>query len=129
MTLGTDSPLTAEGDLLDEISAAQRFAPIERIQAMVTSDAARVLRLAPTNDFIAARAFAQPPELVVVNGRLHLISPSLASQLPAPLRHEFHPLHIDGRPPVLVRWNTPELFSATRQFLEVVRLAGREVFA
>lgn len=125
--LGSDAPLTAEGDLLDEIAAAQQFTSVENIRAMVTTEAERILRLPLTTDVIAAPAFAEPPQLVVIHDRIHLIAPYLAGQLPASTRREFHELHVCGRPPVLVRWNIPQLVSETRQHLNPIRLAGREV--
>ncbi len=127
--LGTDSPLTAEGDLLDEIAASQEYAPLERIRPMVTTEAERILRLPPATDVIAATAFAEPPQLVVIANRIHLIAPNLAEQLPESIRREFHKLHICGRPPVLVRWNIPALIASTRIHLQPIRLAGREVLA
>jgi cytosine/adenosine deaminase-related metal-dependent hydrolase len=125
--LGTDSPITAEGDLLDEIAAARQFTSAENIRAMVTTEAEHILRLPPTTDVIAAPAFTEPPQLVVIHNRIHLIAPHLADQLPASIRSEFHQLHICGRPTVLVRWNIPELIASTRQQLNPIRLAGREV--
>ena len=115
VALGTDSPLTAEGDFLDELRGYNSN----------YGDVARILRLPPNDDFIAARAFAQPPELVVVANRIHLIAPRLAEALPTALRAEFFPLQIETRPPVLVRWDIPELIAATH--LTDIRLAGRKV--
>lgn len=125
--LATDSPLTADGDLLDEISYAQGYTSLDNIRAMVTTEAERILRLPPTSDILAAPAFAEPPQLVVIDNRIHLIAPHLAEQLPASIRQEFHELHVCGRPPVLVRWNIPELMASTREHLSTIRLGGREV--
>jgi cytosine/adenosine deaminase-related metal-dependent hydrolase len=126
LALGTDSPLTVEGDLLDEIRAAQEFAPDVRLDA-----AARLLRLpAQPDDWIAAPAFGQPPQLVVIGGRIHLISPRLARALPPRICREFSPLWIETRPPVLVRWNVPRMLEETAQYLrEDVRLAGRRLYS
>jgi cytosine/adenosine deaminase-related metal-dependent hydrolase len=126
LALGTDSPLTAEGDLLDEIRAARElgweYDPFA---------AARILRLAPRpDDWIAARSFGEPPELVVIGGRIRLIGPRLARALPAGVCREFYPLRIETRPPVLVRWNVPRMLEETAQHLgEDVHLAGRKVCA
>ncbi|MEO8099384.1 MAG: amidohydrolase [Acidobacteriota bacterium] len=129
LALGTDSPLTTEGDLLDEVCAAQRLLHRDVLD-MVTTTAARILRLPACDDFLAAPAFAHPPELVVIDHSLRLISPRLAPQLPEALRDKFFPLHIDGRPPVLVRHNIPLLIQETRRYIEApIRLAGREVQA
>jgi len=111
--LGTDSPLTTEGDFLDEL----------RGTTDLRHDAALILRLPQTEDYIAAPGLAQQPELVVIHNRLHLVSPRLATMLPAELRTEFSSLHIEAREPVLVRWNIPQLIAQTG--LQTIRLAGR----
>jgi hypothetical protein len=126
VALGTDSSLTAEGDLLDELD---HIGEIGRSKTCPTA-AARILRLPPRpDDWIAVSKFGEPPDLVVIGGRIHLISLGLALVLPPNLRQEFHPLKIRTRPPVLVRWNLPQLLEDTRRYLDSgsIRLAGREV--
>jgi cytosine/adenosine deaminase-related metal-dependent hydrolase len=124
IALGTDSSLTTEGDLLDELTHI-------RDKSLVTAAAARILRLPPRpGDWIAVRQFGAPPELVVIDGTIRLISPRLAAELPPGLRLKFHPLNIRTRPPALVRWNVPQLLQDTGRYLEPpIRLAGREVSA
>jgi hypothetical protein len=119
LALGTDSPLTVEGDMLDEIQFARFYdGPA----------AAAILRLSPyPHDFIAAAGLGCPPELVVIDGTIRLIFPRLAQVLPATLRELFHPLRIEGRPCMLVRCNIPKLIERTRRHLEAVRLGGRIV--
>jgi hypothetical protein len=134
LALGTDSPLTAEGDILDEINAARELAGADDtfVRDLVSGAARKLLRLPPQpEDWIAAPGFGEPPELVIIAGRLRLISPALAGQLQLEIRAEFFPMRMEGRPPVLVRWNTPRLLEDTRRFLgdSHVRLAGREVSA
>jgi cytosine/adenosine deaminase-related metal-dependent hydrolase len=127
IALGTDSPLTAEGDLLDEICAARELAGAEfRMDA-----AARLLRLPPQpDDWIAAAGFGEPPELVVTGGMIRLISPRLARAIPPHICREFFPMQIETRPPVLVRWNVPRMLEETSQHLgEDIRMAGRKVYA
>jgi hypothetical protein len=125
--LGTDSPLTVEGDLIDEIHAAGAAGRPE----LVTSNARCILHLPPRpEDWIAVRAFGCPPELVVIAGRIHLLSSRLATQLPEPLRQAFSGICIEGRPPVLIRWNAAEWLSETSQFVgDPIRLGGRTVSA
>jgi hypothetical protein len=126
IALGTDSSLTAEGDFLDELD---HIGEIGRSKICPTS-AARILRLPPRpDDWIAVSRFGEPPNLVVIGGRIHLIGTELASALPPALRREFHPLKIQHRPPVLVRWNIPQLLEDTSRYLDAgsIRLAGREV--
>ncbi len=123
IALGTDSSLTTEGDLLDELAYI-------RDKRLVTTAAARILRLPPRpEDWIAVRQFGAPPELVVIDHVIRLISPRLAAELPPSLRLDFHPFSIQTRAPVLVRWNIPQLLQDTRRYLEPhpIRLAGREV--
>jgi hypothetical protein len=126
IALGTDSSLTAEGDFLDELD---HIGEIGKSKICPTS-AARILRLPPRpDDWIAVSRFGEPPNLVVIGGRIHLIGTELASALPPALRREFHPLKIQHRPPVLVRWNIPQLLEDTSRYLDAgsIRLAGREV--
>jgi len=124
MALATDSPLTAEGDMLDEIRSARELAP-----EIPQENARRLLRLPRrSGDWIAAPAFGEPPELVVIGGRIHLVSPRLARALPPRICREFHPLLIETRPRVLVRWDAPRMIEETRRHLDGdVRLAGRRV--
>jgi len=125
MALGTDSPLTAEGDLLDELRTARELV------GDIPFDAVRILRLDPhSDDWIATPAFGEPPELVVIGDRIHLVGPRLARALPPHICREFYPLHIETRPAVLVRWNVPRMLEeAARHLGEDVRLAGRRVSA
>lgn len=128
VALGTDSPLTAEGDLLDELQVARELSgscPLD----LVAGTAARLLRVTPqVDDWIAAQRFGEPPDLVVIGGRIHLISPRLARALPPRICREFYPLNMDTRPPMLVRWNVPRMLEETAQHLgQDVRLAGRAV--
>lgn len=132
IALGTDSPLTAEGDLLDEIRFARESFGLTdaSLCQLVTAAARGILRLDPhPDDWIAAPRFGEPPELVVMDGRIQLISSRVSTALPPALLRQFHPLQVAGRPSVLVRWNIPKLIQETRQFLKQVpiRLAGREV--
>jgi cytosine/adenosine deaminase-related metal-dependent hydrolase len=129
IALGTDSSLTTEGDLLDEI---EHLGSVASRSGLVTTAATRILSLPQRpGDWIAASRFGAPPELVVIGGRIHLISTELADALPPDLRREFHLLDIQARPSVLVRWNIPRLLEDTRRVLGpgAIRLAGREVFA
>ncbi|HEX5432442.1 MAG TPA: hypothetical protein VFW83_10780 [Bryobacteraceae bacterium] len=132
LALGTDSPITAEGDLLDEIRFARESFGLsnEEVCELVTSRPREILRLpAQPDDWIAAEDFGSPPELAVCGGRIRLIAPRLADALPPDLRRQFHPLRIAGRPRVLVRWKIQQLLQDTRQFLghSPIRLGGREV--
>jgi len=122
MVLGTDSPLTAEGDLLDEIRTARELCGGNLSDLVRTSE--------QSDDWIAAPAFGEPPELVVIGDRIRLIGPRLARALPPHICREFHPLRIETQPPVLVRWNVPRMIEEATQYLgDDVKLAGRKVYA
>jgi cytosine/adenosine deaminase-related metal-dependent hydrolase len=123
LTLGNDSPLTAAGDLLDEIRFARRFCgvPPRIVWPMVTNAAAKILRLRNGEgdlreggfaDFIAVKDSGQAPaerlltltlhdvELVVIGGRVQLSSESMLGRIPPSMRRGLQPLYVDGQ----VRW-------------------------
>lgn len=123
IALGSDSPLTAEGDLLDEIRFAMRFCRITVLAAhhMVTSAPAMILRLANAEgsiresglaDLIAVRDTGQhfadrldtlsmnDVELVMIGGRVQLAAEAMLERLPFAAIHGLEPLSIDGS----VRW-------------------------
>ena len=142
VALATDSALSAPVDLLDELAVARRFLPAARLYRMVTSVPARILRLsqrALAGDWIAVRTRAQTPEdallagpvaLVVVAGRVRLISPELAEQFPARERRRFQLLHVEHRPPVLVDADVVGLRRAAAKHLgDDLRLAGKRILA
>jgi cytosine/adenosine deaminase-related metal-dependent hydrolase len=142
MALATDSALSAPVDLLDELATARRFLPARRLFEMVTSEAARILRLDAAHrrrDWIAVRSEAPAPAdalfegaiaLVVVAGRIRLISPELAAQLPFAERRRFQLLHVEGRPPVLVDADVRSLRRAAAKYLgEDLRLAGKRILS
>jgi cytosine/adenosine deaminase-related metal-dependent hydrolase len=142
LALATDSALSAPVDLLDELAVARRYLPAARLYRMVTALPARILRLSPralASDWIAVRSRATTPEdalfagsvaLVVVAGRIRLISPELAEQLPKRERRRFQLLHIENRPPVLVDADVAGLRRAAVQHLgDDLRLAGKRILA
>ena len=123
VAIGSDSPLTARGDLLDEARFAMECCEISPAQAwrMITESPARALRLPPftgslragsTADLIAIRdteshaaerlrsMTAADIELVMVGGRVHLASAAMLQRFPARMKTGLEPLWVDGR----VRW-------------------------
>jgi cytosine/adenosine deaminase-related metal-dependent hydrolase len=123
IALGNDSPLTAEGDLLDEIRFATRFCNLSAsfTYRMVTTAAAAILRLGNAQgsiqdsgvaDLIAVQDTNHDPaatlgmssmkhiELVMVGGRVQLASEAIMARLPPATKQGLEPLSIDGS----IRW-------------------------
>jgi cytosine/adenosine deaminase-related metal-dependent hydrolase/ubiquinone/menaquinone biosynthesis C-methylase UbiE len=119
VVLGSDSPLTSAGDLLDEISFAHNEIGLDTnsVYEMVTARSASVLRLrngeghlkpGSIADIIAVRDKGLTPaetiaqltfdqvELVILSGRVQLASSALYNRLPDSLRTGLNPLAIDG---------------------------------
>jgi cytosine/adenosine deaminase-related metal-dependent hydrolase/ubiquinone/menaquinone biosynthesis C-methylase UbiE len=150
VVLGSDSPLTAAGDLLDEINFARAeigLAP-NSLYEMVTARSANVLRLrngeghirtGAVADLIAVRDRALTPaetiaqltldqvELVILAGRVQLASPILYNRLPDSLKAGLEPLNIDGQQ----RWLRAPIDNLLTEARKVVgrdiRLGGKKV--
>lgn len=148
--LGTDSPLTAAGDFLDEVRFAKKWSslPDTELYEMCTSRSASILKLrkgegsiriggnadlfaildrggAPSSHLPQLRL--EDIHLVVVQGRIHLASPELLDRFPADLRNGLHPLFIDET----LRWvraPLPWMFEETERILgNPVYLGGKRV--
>ena len=123
VALGSDSPLTARGDLLDELRFSMDFCRIAPAQAwrMITEIPARLLRLPGSTgllqsggaaDLIAIRdthgwgperlrsMTTEDIELVIIGGRVHLASAAILQRLPLNMTSGLEPLSVDG----MVRW-------------------------
>jgi cytosine/adenosine deaminase-related metal-dependent hydrolase/SAM-dependent methyltransferase len=123
IALGTDSPLTSCGDLLDEMRFATQHCGLspQRIYSMVTESPAAMLGLSDCNslprssargDLIAVRDSGLSPadtlcasshadiELVLREGRVFLASEEMMRRLPARARESLEPLSIAGT----IRW-------------------------
>ncbi|WP_263384158.1 methyltransferase domain-containing protein [Granulicella arctica] len=148
--LGSDSPLTAIGDLLDEIHhlQSQRLDP-NLLYNLVTENPSAILHLHKGEgtilpggraDLIAVRDTHQTPaqtianltladvELVLLGGRVHAASPSLYKRLVPESRVGLHLLEISGHQR-WVRAPLPALFEAAEQVLGKgnLRLGNKEV--
>jgi cytosine/adenosine deaminase-related metal-dependent hydrolase/ubiquinone/menaquinone biosynthesis C-methylase UbiE len=144
VALGSDSPLTGTGDLLDEIRFAgtQTAISADELYRLTTTDAGRILRLqsgagqirvGATADIIAVRGSDSTPartlaslsyrdvHLVLRAGRIQLASPELMNRIPEHLSRGLRPLEIDG----LIRWVRAPL---GRMFRDVAPALGCEVF-
>jgi cytosine/adenosine deaminase-related metal-dependent hydrolase len=142
IALATDSALTAGVDLLDELAVARRYVSPDRLYGMVTREPAQLLRLPArqlSGDLTAVQSESRTPAgallegsiaLVVVRGRIRLIAPDLARQLPARTRARLQPLAVEGRPVVLVDADVRRLRQAAARYLGgELRLAGKRVLA
>jgi cytosine/adenosine deaminase-related metal-dependent hydrolase/ubiquinone/menaquinone biosynthesis C-methylase UbiE len=148
--LGSDSSLTAIGDLLDEIRFARSSIGLsaDDLYDMVTARAARILcldageghlRSDTCADLIAVRDKQNSPaevlaglnfsdvELVIVAGRVQLASPSIYARLTEDLVRGLEPLEVDGH----LRWiRAPlkRLFAeASKSLGPDLRLGGKKI--
>ncbi len=151
VALGSDSALTSQGDLLDEVRAARKLdgANPEWLYSMVTDCAAQVLRLkngegtlrpGACADIVAVADRGRAPadalaesrfsciECVVVAGELKLVSPDLARRWPAESLQGLESIEVEGVRR-LVRAPVNALLGEARKHLGTVRLAGRRVSA
>lgn len=149
ISIGSDSALTAEGDLLDEIRAAHREGMDPgRIYSMVTGNAGDVLRLrsgegklepGSTADLVVVKWKDETPagtlmstrlngiEMVMVSGKPQLVSAKTALCCPSGLLEGFEDIEVGGtscfvRAPV--RWLLQE---ARLHLGPNVHLAGKRV--
>lgn len=148
VALGTDSPITAAGDLADEIAAAyRRFRlPADEIYPMVTTGAAQVLRLGHGHgsitqggvaDFVGVPDVGQTPSeallglrprFVMIGGRIRLVSASLAGRIPDVCRRLPYAIRVHGRGHSFTDVPIPQLHSSARAALEEpLSLGGKAV--
>jgi cytosine/adenosine deaminase-related metal-dependent hydrolase len=148
ISLGTDSALTGEGDLIDELRIARGIGEVgpKRLFDMVTTTAAAVLRLnrgeggiveggiadlialASERDRPAEAIKEMNPELVVLGGRIKLLSKRLATRLPRRRKLGLEPLSIEGRGDYLVDAKISELYASVASQLGAhFKLAGKRV--
>jgi cytosine/adenosine deaminase-related metal-dependent hydrolase len=151
MALATDSALTGEGDLLDELRVARGLGRVDpsRLYAMVTTEAAAVLQLHQGEGRLAEGGPADlvavadpggapaevlggenPPEpvLVMVRGRVRLVAENFADRLDAGLTGRLRRIRTAGRAACLVDADMPGLIASARKALggdQAIRLAGR----
>jgi cytosine/adenosine deaminase-related metal-dependent hydrolase len=150
IALGTDSALSAKGDLVDEIQTARQFPKLsnEQIFEMVTTSPARILRLpdgagqlrhgSPADLVVIRDTGKDPcdcltdlrPELVIVAGRIRLISRLLLTANPHLIRSQLYEVSVPERGDWFVDVDMPALRRSTEQVLgSDFRLAGKQVLA
>jgi ubiquinone/menaquinone biosynthesis C-methylase UbiE/cytosine/adenosine deaminase-related metal-dependent hydrolase len=151
LALGSDSPLTAVGDLLDEIRFCRDVIGMSAsmLYAAVTEKPLRILRLkggerrivpGSPADIFAVRASGLTPaeqlaslswqdvELVMVAGSVRLASSEMLGRLPVSCVQGLNPIIVDG----VVRWlaaPTAQMFQAAADILgpDSVSLCGRSI--
>lgn len=151
MALGSDSPITAAGDLLDEIDYLYGQAGLnpDMIYSMVTTSPAEMFHLkdgqgriaeSGVADLIAVRGHYDTParaiseltfgdvELVLLAGRVQMASPHLYARLPYHLRSGMELIEVAGhqrwiRAPLQALFASAECVLGQQKLL----LAGREV--
>jgi cytosine/adenosine deaminase-related metal-dependent hydrolase/ubiquinone/menaquinone biosynthesis C-methylase UbiE len=150
VVLGSDSPLTGAGDLLDEVNFAHNELGLgaNSLYEMVTEKSATVLRLrngeghlkpgsiadliaVPNKGHTPAETIAQltfgEVELVILSGRVQLASASLYDRLPDPLKTGLQPLTIEGHQRWLRAPIDDLLVEARKAVGRDVRLGGKKV--
>lgn len=123
VALGSDSPLTAIGDLLDEVRFARDISQLhpDLLYHLVTCQAAQLVRLREGQgslrpggvaDIVAVRDHGRSPaetltalsyrdvELVLIGGRVHLASDEILQRLPKNTRAGLRPLVVEDT----LRW-------------------------
>jgi hypothetical protein len=151
IALGSDSPLTATGDFLDEIRFTIESCGIApgRIYRMVTETPAAILRLEDGEgtldisrpaDLIAVRDTGEDAverlrtlsmtdiELVMIRGQIQLASEAVWKLLPPQIKHDLEALWIEGT----IRWLRAPIKKLLQEAEAVlgsgeVRLGGRAV--
>jgi cytosine/adenosine deaminase-related metal-dependent hydrolase/ubiquinone/menaquinone biosynthesis C-methylase UbiE len=151
VALGSDSPITSAGDLLDEVRSLHAEIGLDpnMIYSMVTTGPAEMLHLkdgqgriveSGVADLIAVRVQQDSPastlsnltfsdvELVLLEGRVQMASPPLFARLPYDLRSGMELIEVAGRQR-WIRLSLQDLFEAAESVLhpEKLLLAGREV--
>jgi cytosine/adenosine deaminase-related metal-dependent hydrolase/ubiquinone/menaquinone biosynthesis C-methylase UbiE len=151
IALGSDSPITAAGDLLDEVRYLDREIGLDpdRIYSMVTTAPAEMFHLqdgqgriaaSGVADLIAVRGEYETPasalsklafsdvELVLLGGRVQLASPHLYARLPFDLRCGMERIEVAGHQR-WIRSPLPALFATAGRVArqQELLLAGREV--
>jgi cytosine/adenosine deaminase-related metal-dependent hydrolase len=147
-SLGTDSSLTADGDLIDEIRVARRRIDLSstEVYRLVTTNPACALRLISGEgsiceggyaDLIAVRDKGQtpaealddlPPDLVLKGGRPVLMSNRFAATSQWAIPSGLHAIEVEGRGLFFIAAPLPRLHAvATIPLGRDIRLAGKRV--
>ena len=151
VALGSDSPLTAAGSLLDEVAflRANHNLDSRGLYKLVTTNAAAILKLThnegrilagrPVTVIAVLDTNTSPAdtlanltydgvELVLIEGQVQLASQALYDRLPSQARTGLHRLEVGGHPR-WIRAPLPDLFESAEQFLgkDNLHLGNKEV--
>ena len=148
IALGTDSALTAEGDLIDELRTAAERVDSVQLYRMVTSTAARILRLecgaghirnGGAADLLVVRDQGQTaaealvnlrPEAVFVNGKIRMLSEGVADRFRTLDTTGYERLNLEGRGCFRMPFAISKFLSLAEQALGAkLTLAGKAVCA
>jgi cytosine/adenosine deaminase-related metal-dependent hydrolase len=148
IALGTDSAMTAAGDMFDELTLAGRSVAPERLLAMVTSEAAKVLKMparfgrichgGPADLLVLkddgetpARALlSKHPHLVIVKGRTVLASDDFVDNSRPMSLNRLSALDVEGRGRYWIALDVRSLVNETKKALHGdLRLAGKAIAA
>jgi cytosine/adenosine deaminase-related metal-dependent hydrolase len=148
VALGTDSAISAAGDMVDEIRFAHNLgaASTELLYRMVTDVPAKLLRLGgaagalrdgAAADLVAVQDNGQAPakaligmapEIVIARGRIQLISKRLLERVPSSWTSGWHSIRVEGRGEWLTPFDVPLFLQEAQAALgPEIRLAGRRV--
>jgi cytosine/adenosine deaminase-related metal-dependent hydrolase len=148
VVLGTDSALTAQVDLIDELEVARRTHELtaDNLFEMVTTRSARVFRLNEGEGTIREGGVADlvvvedrgqspaealqrmQPEMVMARGKVRLVSPPLLERASVFDASGWHAVNVEGRGKWFTDLNLPSLHEETVRVLgPEYRLAGRRI--
>ena len=154
MALGTDSAITTEGSVLDELVVASRLTGLSNdiLYTLVTEQAAQVLRLKDGEgtlrqdgraDLVVVAEEGGSPadalmsvtggglEMVMTGGKIKLLSPSFVERVPEDFTRSLNPIIVEKQGTFLIDVDLAGLLAATQGALgrsDPIRLAGRSVF-
>jgi cytosine/adenosine deaminase-related metal-dependent hydrolase len=147
-SLGTDSSLTANGDLIDELRVARgqpgvtdadcyRFVTANPARALCLTSGEGAIRTGGLADFVAVKNTEQTPaealshlkpELVVRGGHPVLVSEEFSSRALPGSGNGMYGIDVEGRGRYMVRARIPRIYTeATLSLGREVRLAGKRV--
>jgi cytosine/adenosine deaminase-related metal-dependent hydrolase len=155
VALATDSSISTEGTLLDEIRAARQASGLrsDRLYSMVTDSAARILRLTDGEGTLGAGGLAdlfcvpdrgltpsdalanltnEDVDLVMLGGEINLLSDQLAGEVAVSLAKSLGRITMNSRPVWVAGFDASRLLGSARSALGEagpIRLAGRMVEA